>query len=158
MKPPAKITVEAVTGYRMWYVETDGTLHGLFDQFEWPMREPAEAVYFGATEGFYAYPSAAKAWQGMDEIWNEAPHLYLAIGTVAMWGQLDCDESCEFYRSSHAYPVTLWTTYDEETNRRARLAADRYGVEFAARPLELFPPLDRPQADDDELMYEVVIT
>ena len=157
MKSPIRITVEAVTAYRGWYVAEDGTLHALFDQFQWPVREPAEAAHFGSVDGFHAYASAAMAWRSIGETWDEAPHLYLAVGSVALWGQVEIDDSGQQYRSSRAYPLTLWKTFDEETNRRSRLAADRYGIEFAARPLEAFDPALTESITNDQIYEDVPV-
>lgn len=134
MKSPTKITVEAVTAYRLWYVSEDGGLHALFERFEWPARAPAEALHFGAVDGFHAYVTPRQAWRGMGETWDEAPHLHLAVGAVALWGTVQRER--DQYRATRAYPQTLWATFDGEGNRRCRLAADRYGIDFVARPLE----------------------
>jgi len=151
LKSPTKITVEAVTAYRVWHVEHDGTLHALFNDFQWPVREPAIASSFGVVDGFHAYASPERAWSAISEIWDEAPHLYLAVGAVALFGEVSEQGDC--YRASRAYPLTLWATYDQETNGRARLAADRYGIEYAARPLEAFdPPFEL--ANREEHCYE----
>jgi hypothetical protein len=147
MKSPTRITIEAVTAYRVWFVDDDGTLHALFEQFQWPVREPAEAMHFGVVDGFHAYASPGRAWASLGELWDEAPHLYLAVGSVALFGRIE--EDGERFRASRAYPLSLWSTFDDETNRRSRLAADRYGIDYAARPLEAFdPPLYQPNSDD----------
>ena len=151
MKTPTRITVEATTAYRVWSLESDGTLWALYDNYQWPVREPAEALHFGAVDGFHAYASPAEAWASLGEIWDEAPHLHLAIGSVALFGRVVQDG--ERYRASRAYPLCLWKTFDEDSNRRARLAADRYGIDIMARPLETYePPPNEPTVD--EHIYE----
>jgi hypothetical protein len=134
MKTPTKITIEAIIAYRSWVIEPDGTLCALYNDYAWPARRPAEADVSVPDFGLHAWETPASAWQALDAICDSYPHLYVATGAVALWGDVAFDGRA--YGATRAYPCALWRTFDPETNRRAFLAADRYAIDVTARPLE----------------------
>lgn len=135
VKLPSKITVDSYVGYRIWEVSPDGRLQAVMNDYEWPSREPAESSPLSLIDGgFHAYTTARAAWNAFDELCEEAPHLYTAIGSVALWGDVSIDEPT--IRATRAYPITLWTTFDPQANCFIRMAADRYGVEVMSCPIQ----------------------
>jgi hypothetical protein len=138
-KLPCKIPVEAYVGYRIWEVTQDGRLYAVLHDFEWPMRQPAEAPTLVPSgilnEGFHAFATAQSAWNAFDETCDEAPHLYLALGSVALWGDVTFENDGNAMRATRAYPLSLWTTYDPEANAFIATAGQRYGVDVFACPL-----------------------
>ena len=151
MQMPVQITVEADIGYRSWRVEADGSLHAVFQQYEWPARQPAEAQSSDDGLGLHAWYRPEEAWQAFGDACDEGPHLYLVAGSVALFGDVSYDDDSDQYRATRAYPVELWSAYDPETNQRAALAAARYGIELRAKPLLLFQMDDARRDRDREV-------
>jgi hypothetical protein len=133
MKLPSMITF---VGYRMWEVTSECRLYAVMSDYEWPARQPAESTPIDLGEGFHAWMSPHDAWKALGEMYDDAPHLYLAVGSVALWGKV-CWED-DTLRATRAYPLELWTTFDGETNGYVNRAAQRYGLDVVALPLEIY--------------------
>jgi hypothetical protein len=95
---------------------------------------PSTTAHVALDEGFHAWIDARDAWKALGETYDAAPHMYLAVGKVCLWGEVSLEQ--ESVRATRAYPLELWTTFDPETNRYVARAAQRYGLDVVVLPLE----------------------